>query len=200
VTIVATVAVADMQAANAALDLAGFGPRNFSVAAFAGPGVTHGAMCAWDDQALLAALQAIPSVTVSTSPDEPATAFAALLATQSARWGDQAPALPTTGNAVASTLYRYDDGTLWWCIQTFDRGTFNAHPDTYPALIRQVRIPGTVAAWKQPTDQFDAYKLVNPFTGQPDECTHAGNRWRVSQADGGGNNVFEPGVFGWTQL
>ena len=84
-------------------------------------------------------------------------------------------------------------------IQTFSRTTYSAHPSTYPALIRLVIEPGVVAPWKQPSDQFDAYKLVNPFNGKPDQCTHNGKTWTVTQVDGSGNNVWEPGVFGWTQ-
>ena len=52
--------------------------------------------------------------------------------------------------------------------------------------------------WVQPLDQFAAYKLVNPFTGQGDRCTHNGKTWYVSQADGAGSNVWAPGVYGWT--
>jgi hypothetical protein len=199
-TIVAIVPVADMAAANAALDAAGFGPKNFSVAGYASTGATHGGLAAWDDPALLAALELDANITVTESDDDPATAFAGLFAAASVAWGDTAPALPATGNATAGTLYRYDDGTLWWCIQTFSRSTYSAHPSTYPALIRIVREPGTVAAWTQPIDQYDAYKLASPFTGLPDECTHAGKRWRVTQADGSGNNVWEPGVYGWSEV
>jgi hypothetical protein len=94
-------------------------------------------------------------------------------------------------------VYRYGDNELWWVITTFSRTTFSGPPATYPALIRRARVPGQVQPWVQPIDQFDAYKLVNPFTGQPDKVSHLGQTWQVSQADGGGNNVFEPGVFGW---
>ena len=27
-----------------------------------------------------------------------------------------------------------------------------------------------------------------------------GRKWQVTQADGAGNNVWEPGVFGWTKV
>ena len=33
-----------------------------------------------------------------------------------------------------------------------------------------------------------------------DTCTYSGKTWKVTQADGSGNNVWEPGVFGWTQV
>ena len=52
--------------------------------------------------------------------------------------------------------------------------------------------------WQQAI-QFDAYRLVGPFTGQPETCTHNGKEWFVSQGDGSGNNIWEPGTFGWTE-
>ena len=66
-----------------------------------------------------------------------------------------------------------------------------------PALIRRARVPGETAPWIQPTDSFDAYKLVNPFTGQPDTCTYSGKTLKVTLADGAGNNVWVPGQYGW---
>lgn len=199
-SIVSIIPVASMLAANASLDAQGFGPDNYSVPAYAGPGATHGVLHAWADAPLLAALQAIAGAVTQDVQGDPIAATQALITAQGAKWGAQAPALPTSGNALANTLYRYTDGTLWWCIQTFNRSTFSAPPATYPALIQEARVPGTVAPWKQPTDQLDAYKLVNPFTGKPDECTYGGKTWFVSQADGAGNNIWQPGVFGWTQL
>ena len=69
-----------------------------------------------------------------------------------------------------------------------------------PALIRVAKIPGEAVPWQQPLDQFDAYKLKNPFTGEGDYSLHNGRKWQVTQADGAGNNVWEPGVFGWTDI
>lgn len=216
-SIVAIVPVANMKAANDALAGVGannpnrFGSNNFSVPAYGSTGVTHAALHSWDDPAFLAALKALPNVVVDdgTRPQgqppaslDPITRTKELIEAQGAKWGAQAPMLPTTGNATAGTLYAYDrNGTreIWYCIQTFSRSTYGAVPDTYPALIRRIRVPGTVAAWVQPIDQYDAYKLVNPFTGKPDECTFGGFTWYVSQADGSGNNVWQPGVFGWTK-
>lgn len=187
-----------MAAANATLQTAGYGPRNFSVPGYGSTGPTHAALHAWNNAAFIAAVKAIANVAWNDAVTNPITATQALIAAQGAKWGDQAPALPTSGNAVAGTLYRYTDDTLWWCIQTFSRTTFSAPPSTYPALIRQSRIPGTVGLWVQPIDSFDAYKLVNPFTGQPDKTSFGGQTWFVSQADGSGNNVWQPGAFGWT--
>ena len=30
-------------------------------------------------------------------------------------------------------------------------------------------------------------------------CTHNGKEWFVSRGDGSGNNIWEPGTFGWTE-
>ena len=198
----AIIPVANLAAANASLEAAGFGPRNFSVPAYGATGATHAALHALEDAAFIAAVGAIAGVVLDNSSGDPVARTQALIAAQGAKWGDQAPMLPTGGNATAGTLYAYDrNGTreLWQCIQTFSRSTYGAVPETYPALIRRIRIPGTVAAWVQPLDQYDAYKLLNPFTGKPDECTFGGFTWYVTQADGSGNNVWQPGAFGWTK-
>lgn len=188
-SIVAIVPVAQLAAANAALELAGFGPRNLSVAAYGATGATHAAMHAWEDAAFREALALVPGVVVSDPEDEgdPVTLTAALIASQGAKWGEQAPALPTTGNVTAGSLYRFEDG-VWSVIQTFSRTTYGAHPNTYPALIRNLRDPHKAEAWRQPIDQYDSYKLVNPFTGKADTAIHGGKVWRT-KVD---NNVWEP--------
>lgn len=208
-SLVAVIPVASMLSANTALQTAGYGPRNFSVAAYSGPSPSHAALHTWGDAAFKAAVRAIPGVVFddladapppdpqNPVPTDPVSRTRALIAGRGAKWGAQAPMLPTSGNAVANTLYKYGTDELWWCIQTFNRTTFSAPPATYPALIRRARVPGAIKPWVQPIDQFDAYKLVNPFTGLPDQATHNGQTWRVSQADGAGNNVWAPGAFGW---
>ena len=188
-SIVAIVPVAQLAAANAALELAGFGPRNLSVAAYGATGATHAAMHAWEDAPLRAALALVPGVVVGAPEDEgdPITLIAALVAAQGAKWGAQAPALPTSGNVTAGSLYRFEDA-LWSVIQTFNRSTYGAHPNTYPALIRRIRDPYKAESWRQPIDQYDSYKLVNAFTGAADTCTHAGKAWRTKVDV----NVWEP--------
>lgn len=183
----AIIPVANLAAANASLEAAGFGPRNFSVPAYGATGATHAALHAWGDSAFVAAVKAIPGVVWEESGGDPIARTQALIAAQGAKWGDQAPALPTTGNVTAGGLYHFEDG-VWSVIQTFSRTTYGAHPNTYPALIRKLRDPSKTEAWRQPLDQFDAYKLVNPFTGKADECTHGGKTWRT-KVD---NNVWEP--------
>lgn len=199
-SMVAILPVANMITANTALDDAGFGPNNFSVPAYVGPAVSFGALHSWHDAAFEAAVQAIPNVTVDIGTGDSVTRTQALIASKSAKWGAQAPELPSTGIVTAGNLYRYGENELWSVIQTFSRTTYGAAPATYPSLIRKVHQPGVVEAWKQPIDQYDAYKLVNPFNGLPDQCTHNGFTWKVTGADGSGNNVWEPNVYGWTKV
>ena len=185
--IVAIVPVASLVAVNASLQAQGFGPRNFSAPAYGATGATHAALHAWNDAAFIAAVGAIPGVVLDNSSGDPVARTQALIEAQGAKWGAQAPALPTTGNVTVGSLYRFEDG-LWSVIQTFSRATYGAHPSTYPALIRRLRDPYKMEAWRQPLDQFDSFKLVNPFTGKADTALHGGKTWRT-KVD---NNVWEP--------
>jgi hypothetical protein len=195
-SIVAIVAYSDIAAANAALEEAGFGPQNFTVPAYTGIAPSHAALHCWNDPRFQEALEALPYVTIQTEDGEPASLVNTLIEAQGAKWPAKAPELPNTGMVNAGEMYRYQ-GKGWSIIQAFDRSTFGAPPETYPALMRYVRQPGSIEEWKQPIDQYDAYKLVNLYTGAPDQCKHNGQIWKVIQADGAGNNVYEPGVFGW---
>lgn len=197
-SISAIVPIASLLSTNTTLEAAGHGPNNFSVPAYAGPGATHAVLHCWDSPEFLAALQAIPEVTISSDGDlDPIARTLAMIEDAGAQWGVMSPDLPSSGTVTAGTLYRFDE-SLWYVIQTFNRSTYGAHPSTYPALIRRVRNPQVVKAWQQPIDQYDAYRTVNPFTGQPDQVTHNGETWYVTGVDGSGNNIWEPSVFGWT--
>ena len=196
----AIIPVANLLAANAALagdeDTPGFGPRNFSVPAYGPTGATHAALHAWDDPAFAAAVKAIPGVVWEESEGDPVARTLALIESQSAQWGAQAPQLPDAGLVTAGTIYQRDDG-LWLVIQAHDRSVFGGDPAQYPALIRRMRRPGEVLPWTQALDQFDAYKLVNPFTSEPDRCTFGGTEYVVTQGDADGLNVWSPTDFGW---
>ena len=198
-SMVAIIPVANLLAANTTLAEVGHGSNNFSVPAYTGPGATHAALHPWSDPVFEAADKALPGGVCESSEGDPITRTKALIEAQGAKWGAQAPQLPSSGTVTAGSLYQYNN-QLWSVIQTFSRTTYSAAPDTYPALIRRVHVPGELEAWKQPLDQYDAYKLVNPFNGQPDRCTYGGFTWKVTQADGSGNNVWQPGVYGWTKV
>ena len=63
-------------------------------------------------------------------------------------------------------------------------------PDAAPSLFAKVLIPDetVVPEWQQPDS-------TNPYM-KDDKVTHNGKTW-VSDID---NNVWEPGVYGWTEL
>jgi hypothetical protein len=188
-----------LQAANDSLEQQGYGPLNFSVPLYASGGAAYAGLHAWNDAAFITAVKAIAGVFWEESEGDPTTRFNTLANAYGTKWAGTAPVLPTSGMVAAGALYRNGDD-LWQVLQAYDIGVYGGDPNQYPALIRQMREPHKVYPWKQPVDQFDAYKLLNPFTDAPDECTHSGKKWRVVQGDGGGNNTWEPGVFGWVEI
>ena len=199
----ASIAASAMQAANAFLEgtdgdplnLNNFGPDNFSVPAYAGPTASVALLHSWGDPEFEAAVASIPGVTITQGTDPVAMTTDAAEAA-GATWGQDA--LPLTGT-VSTGLYRDANNVLWWVIQSYNTA-INPDPILIPSQVRLAKIPGEALPWQQPLDQFDAYKLVNPFTGEGDYCTHKGSKWQVTQADGAGNNVWEPGVFGWNNI
>jgi hypothetical protein len=191
----ASIPVAQMQAANATLETQGFGPNNFSVPAYAGPSPSHALLHCWHSPVFEAAVAAIPGVVIQQELADPIATTTAVAHAVNAEWGNEAK--PLTGT-VTPGLHRDAEDVLWWVIQSYDTAIWS-DPTIIPALIRRAKIPGEALPWVQPLDQFDAYKLVNPFTNAGDLCTHNGFTWQVSQADGAGNNVWEPGVFGWVK-
>ena len=195
--------VASMAAANAFLENAGdtpdptrgrWGPGNFSVPAYAGSSPTHALFHSWDIAGFRADVEQIVGVVIRDG-STPFTNTTAAATAAGATWGQDAK--PLTG-VVTPGLYKNGDG-LWWVIQGYNTATY-PDPSIIPALIRAARVPGEVKPWKQPLDQYDAYKLVNQFTGAPDSVTYSGKTWKVTQADGSGNNVWAPGVFGWSEI
>ena len=192
----AVVPVSDMAAANATLAANGWGPTNFSIPVYTGPRPTHATLHAWSDAAFQADVEAIPGVIVSAIDGTPAERVADALSSVSGQWGGNAPEL---AGEVTPGLYREGDD-LVWVIQAFNRDVFGQPVGELPALMRFARTPGTVTDWVQPIDQFDAYLMTDPFTGEPERVMHNGATWEVVQADGAGNNVWEPGVFGWAQV
>lgn len=93
------------------------------------------------------------------------------------------------GNAYAiDDRVRYN-GALYKCVQAHTEQA-DWTPDAAPALFAKV-LPGqegtAIGEWKQP-DSTNPYK-------KGDKVTHNGKTWE-STAD---NNVWEPGVYGWTE-
>ena len=67
--------------------------------------------------------------------------------------------------------------------------TFHA-PPTAPAIWTAIVDPSTPQPWKQPTGAHDAYRVGVVVT-------HKGRVWECVAGDANGNNVWEPGVYGW---
>ena len=62
-------------------------------------------------------------------------------------------------------------------------------PDKTPALFTEIAKPGEEwPEWRQPTGAQDAYM-------KDAKCSHVSRHW-ISDVD---NNVWEPGVYGWTE-
>lgn len=83
---------------------------------------------------------------------------------------------------------RYN-GILYRCLQAHDaQETWN--PADAPSLWAKVLIPDpdVIPAWEQPDS-------TNPYM-KGDKVAHNGKTW-ISNID---NNVWEPGVYGWTEV
>jgi hypothetical protein len=190
-----------MASANAELEAKGYGPNNFSVPAYAGANPTYALMHSWSDAQFQADVALIAGVTINDTDSDPYASVTAVTTDVGATWANNA--LPLTG-VVTPGLYRYSDNSLWWVIQQYDTATW---PDPYApgltALVIPARTPGVATEWVQPTNQFTAYYLVNPFTALPDEVYFEGLSYKVTQADGAGLNVWPPagvGAFGWSLI
>jgi len=192
----AIIPVGLLDAANKTLQAAGFGPGNFSVAAYTGPGASHAGLHAWPDKAFETAVKAITGVVVEISDGNPTTRFDTLVKAQGAKWGERAEELPTSGSVKVGDLFTDSDGQLWSVIQGFNRTTFGAAPEAYPALIRRVRDPNATEEHKQPLDQFDSYNLKNPFTGEADRVTVSGKTYATLV----NANVWKPPSAQWQEI
>ena len=80
-------------------------------------------------------------------------------------------------------------GALYKCVQAHTSQD-DWTPDAAPSLFAKVLIPDEtiVPEWEQPDS-------TNPYM-KDDKVMHNGKTW-VSDID---NNVWEPGVYGWTEL
>lgn len=80
-------------------------------------------------------------------------------------------------------------GKLWRCLQAHTSQD-GWEPDIAPSLWAKVMIPDpdVIPEWEQPDS-------TNPYSAG-DKVTHNGKTW-VSDID---NNVWEPGVYGWSEV
>ena len=83
---------------------------------------------------------------------------------------------------------RQYDGSLYKCL-TAHTSQAGWTPTAATSLWAKVLVPdpGTIPAWEQP-------ESTNPYMSG-DKVTHNGATW-VSDID---NNVWEPGVYGWSE-
>lgn len=89
---------------------------------------------------------------------------------------------------TAEQRVRYND-VLYRCLQAHT-AQLDWSPDVSPSLFAKVLIPdaSVISEWEQP-------ESTNPYM-QGDKVTHNGKTWE-SLVD---NNVWEPGVYGWTEV
>lgn len=80
-------------------------------------------------------------------------------------------------------------GKLWRCLQAHTSQA-GWEPENAPSLWAKVLIPDTdvIPGWEQPDS-------TNPYSAG-DKVSHNGKTW-VSDID---NNVWEPGVYGWSEV
>ena len=92
------------------------------------------------------------------------------------------------GQAYTAGYKAQHGGKLWRCLQAHTSQD-GWEPDIAPSLWAKVLIPDetVVPEWEQPDS-------TNPYSAG-DKVTHNGKTW-VSDVD---NNVWEPGVYGWTE-
>lgn len=67
-------------------------------------------------------------------------------------------------------------------------------PDVVPALFRKISkpTPSSYQAWEQ--------RFAPPWYRIGDKVTHNGQNWECTAADANGDNVWEPGVYGWVVI
>lgn len=71
----------------------------------------------------------------------------------------------------------------------------NWPPSTTASLYSEVTPPGSIAPWVQPLGAHDAYNKPGSGLPKSDPVTHNSKTW-TSSSNG---NVWEPGVYGWTE-
>lgn len=92
------------------------------------------------------------------------------------------------GQAYSAGFKVQHGGKLWRVVQAHTSQA-GWEPDSAPSLWAKVLIPDetVIPEWEQPDS-------TNPYSAG-DKVTHNGKTW-VSDVD---NNVWEPGVYGWTE-
>jgi hypothetical protein len=130
-------------------------------------------------------------VTTSGQPsfdsDSDPEAFAAKI--ESADLTDSLPTLPNEGEQVEKDVVYNYNGKAVVCYQSHIRTHYD--PSETPALFGLAKAAGD--PWVQPKGAHDAYKFGAIVTRN-------GKTWKCTATDANGNNVWAPGVFGWTEI
>ena len=129
-----------------------------------------------DYEQVVEAVKKMFSTDTDELTDEEALDVAALYPTWRSKIGEQ----------VAAGTRLWDDGKLWKVIQPH-----TVQEDWRPADAVSLFVEVSIEEWpdwRQPQGAHDAYNAG-------DKCTHADKHW-ISNVDG---NIWEPGVFGWSE-
>lgn len=87
---------------------------------------------------------------------------------------------------------------LFKCIQQHNKES-QFTPDIIPALWSEIIFGDNgIEVWTQPIGGDGKYPYIDPLTGNPYRVTHNGFTWENNFTSG--LNIWEPGVFGWTQI
>ena len=109
-------------------------------------------------------------------------------------WEDLVAAQQTV---PAKTIFKYGvnsfgDTQLWRFVSDYIP-TSTYTPDQDPTHYTKIGVTEEgYPEWVQPLGSTDAYELT-------DIVSHNGKLWICTQVDAGGKNVWEPGVYGWSE-
>lgn len=82
----------------------------------------------------------------------------------------------------------FDEGRIW--VSTINA---NVHRPGVSGWRHLPTTPGVPPDWVQPSGSHDPWQVG-------EHVMHAGKRWVCVQGDAQGNNVWEPGTFGWEEV
>lgn len=87
-----------------------------------------------------------------------------------------------------------DEGELYQTLHDIADASHNLKPSENPHMWKKIGNPlDEYPEWSQPLGADDAYHLG-------DKVTFGLKRWICDIVDGAGNNVWQPGVYGWSEV
>lgn len=149
----------------------------------------HMAMDAEGRAAQLAELSRVANVAaIADGVDNPLDLVTPLLTDEQAETVPNAYPEWASGVSYKVGDRRRYDGRLWRCVQAHTSQS-GWEPPSVPALWVRTSHDGEIPEWVQPTGAHDAYTMG-------DKVKHNGKVWQ-SLIDA---NIWEPGVYGWTEV